>query len=112
MQSNPANKKAFEYNMAWFMLEKNIEGIVNELNGLAGLNYSEIPRHIEEAAILLKANIGMLPELNGLKISSETESRFSKYLSSIMYSDRTKPPGGSEIQKELRNTFWYYLDSK
>ncbi len=112
LNSNPGNKKAFEYNMAWFMLEKNIEGIVNELNGLAGLNYSEIPRHIEEAAILLKANIGVLPELNGLKISSETESRFSNYLSSMMYSDRTNPPGGSEIQKELKNTFWYYLDSK
>jgi hypothetical protein len=98
--------------MAWYMLEKNIEGIVNELNGLARLNYSEIPRHIEEAALLLRANTGALPGPDGLKISSETEARFSKYLSSVMYSDRTTPRGGSEIQKELRNTFWYYLDSR
>jgi hypothetical protein len=112
LQSNPGNKKAFEYNMAWYMLEKNIEGIVNELNGLARLNYSEIPRHIEEAALLLRVNTGALPGPDGLKISSETEARFSKYLSSVMYSDRPNPRGGSEIQKELRNTFWYYLDSR
>lgn len=112
LQSNPGNKRAFEYKMAWLMLEKNIEGIVNEISGLIEMNYSKIPRHIEEAVALIKANTGALPELNRLKISNETESRFSKYESSRMSFDRTKSSGGSGIQKELRNTFWYYLDSK
>jgi hypothetical protein len=112
LQSNPGNKRAFEYKIAWLMLEKNIEGILNEIRRLTEMNYSKIPRHIEEAALLLKANIGPLPELNRLSISNETESRFSKYMSSTMYFDRAKSPGGSGVQKELRNTFWYYLDSK
>jgi hypothetical protein len=112
LQSNPGNKRAFEYKMAWLMLEKNIEGIVNEMNGLPAMNYSKIPRHIEEAMLLLKANIGALPELNNLRISNETQSRFSEYLSSMTYFDRAKSQGGSGIKKELKNTFWYYLDSK
>jgi hypothetical protein len=98
--------------MAMLMLDKNIEGIVNEINGIMEMNYSKIPRHIEEAVLLLKANIGALPELNNLRISNETQSRFSEYLSSMTYFDRAKSQGGSGIKKELKNTFWYYLDSK
>ena len=111
LQSNPGNRKAFEYRMAWLMLEKNIEGIANEINGLSELNYSKIPGHIEEA-ILLTANLGALPDLKRLKISNATVSRFSEYVSATMNFDRTRSPGGSGIQKEFRNTFWYYLDSK
>jgi hypothetical protein len=112
LKSNPGNKRAFEYNMAWLMLEKNVVGVVDEMDKLTGLGYSEIPRHIEEAAIIFKAKAGLLPELNSLKISSETESRFSEYMSARMNFDRAKSPKGPGIPKKLRNTFWYYLDSK
>jgi hypothetical protein len=112
LQSNPDNKKAFEYKMAWFMLEKNVGGIVNEINKMKEMGYTRIPGHIEEAALFSKANIGPLPDLGGLKISSETESRFAQYESSLMYIDRNKSSGTSEIQKTMRNTFWYYLDLK
>jgi hypothetical protein len=112
LQSNPGNKKAFEYNMAWLMLEKNIVGVVDEMYKLTDLGYSKIPRHVEEAAIIFKSNAGLLPELNTLKISNETESRFSEYLSTMKYVNRKKTPVGSGIKKELKNTYWYYLDSR
>lgn len=112
LQSNPNNKKAFEYKLAWFMLEKNVGGIVNEINKMKGMGYTRIPRHIEEVALFSNANIGPLPDLGGLKISPETESRYSQYESSLMYIDRNKSSGSSEIQKSMRNTFWYYLDLK
>jgi hypothetical protein len=112
LQSNPSNKKAFEYNIAWLMLEKNIVGVVDEMHKLTDLGYSKIPRHVEEAAIIFKANAGLLPELNILKISNETEFRFSEYLSTMKYVDRKKTPVGSGIKKELKNTYWYYLDSR
>ena len=111
LKSTPGNRKAFEYRMAWLMLGKNIEGIANEINALSEMKYSKIPRHIEEA-ILIIANLGTLPGLNTLRISNETVSRFSEYVSARMNLDRAGSPGGSGIKKELRNTFWYYLDSK
>ena len=112
LQSNPGNKKAFEYKLAWLMLEKNVEGIADDITRLKDMGYSKIPRHIEEAVLLLKANIGAIPGLDILKISSETESRFSEYMSARMNFDRAKSPKGPGIPKKLRNTFWYYLDSK
>ena len=110
--SNPGNKRAFEYKLACFMLERNIEGIVKDINRFATMGYSRIPRHIEEAAIIFRVKTGLLLDLNGLKISDETESRFSKYESSMRYFNKTKSIENSGIQKELRNTFWYYLDVK
>ena len=112
LQSNPDNKRAFEYKLAWLMLEKNVEGVVDDINRLTEMGYSKIPRHMEEAALFFKATIRPLPELNNLKISNETETRFLKYRSTIIILDKTKPSAGSGIQKELKNTYWYYLDFK
>jgi hypothetical protein len=112
LQSNPGNKRAFEYEMAWLMLDRNLDGILKDISRLEYMNYSRTPRYIEEAAIFIRSNIGLLPELSTLKISTETESCFSRYISYMIKIDRTKSPGGSGISDELRNTFWYYLDFK
>ncbi len=112
LQSNPGNKKALEYKLACLMLEKDIEGTVNDINSLTKMGYSKIPRHIEEAALMFNAKVGSLTELNGLKISDETKSRFAKYESTMILLDRNNPLAGSGIQKELKNTYWYYLDVK
>ncbi|MDP4221824.1 MAG: DUF6057 family protein [Bacteroidota bacterium] len=110
LQSNPENKRAFEYNLAWLMLDKDFNGIVNEISKLSLMNYTKIPRHIEEAALLLRADMGPMPGFSNLLIGNETQSRFLNYVSLRMYFDRTKSPVGTAIQKEFGNTFWYYLD--
>lgn len=110
MQSNPGNRRAYEYYLAWLMLAKDFKGIGDEIRRLDRMNYDKIPRHIEEAAILLKAQTGPSTGSDSLAISTETQSRFSRYLSFVVYSDRTKSPAGTGIQNEFGNTFWYYLD--
>jgi hypothetical protein len=112
LQSNPENRKAFEYKLAWFLLEKNVNGIVDDIKNMRGMGYTRIPRHIEEAALFSGTNMGINPELGGLKINPETEVRYSQYESSRMFFDRNKMPGGTKINNALRSTYWYYLDRK
>ncbi|MBG0858859.1 MAG: hypothetical protein IQL11_05100 [Bacteroidales bacterium] len=112
MEANPGNKKAYEYKMACLMLEKNVEGIVNEMTELKAKGYTKIPGHLEEAALLYNEKTGFLPDLNGFKISSEAEERFLRYRSAGKSSGRIQSPEGQGINKELRNTFWYYVDFK
>ena len=113
LQANPGNKKAFEYKLAWYMLEKNVGGIVDELKNLKGLGYTRIPRHIEEAALFSEVNIGPLPtDLGGLKADPETTTRFTQYESSMMFIQTSKSTGSPEVKKEIKDTFWYYLDWK
>jgi len=38
-----------------FMLEKNIQGLVNEAGRIKDLSYTRIPRHIEEALLIYNA---------------------------------------------------------
>ena len=113
LKSNPENKKAFEYKLAWYMLEKNVSGVINEIKNMKGMGYTRIPRHIEEAALFSNANIGPLPEdLGGMKIDPETTERFSQYESSMMLLAGNKSQGGPQVPKSLRYTYWYYLDWK
>ncbi len=111
-ESNPHNKKAFEYKMAWRMLEKDVEDVVGDLRTLVGLNYSRIPRHIEEALVIYRVVFGQFSDLNLVAISSDTEARFSRYGSVLVPVSGKKLPAGTAVPVELRNTYWYYLDFK
>jgi hypothetical protein len=110
LEANPGNKKAFEYLMAWYMLEKNISGLVNEAGRIKKMSFSRIPRHIEEALLIYNIGTGMMPDIGTLKISKETADRYRQY---EIYMDpyaRTIPSGPKEIQKQCRNTFWFYFE--
>jgi hypothetical protein len=112
LRINPKNEKAFEYKMAWYLLEKNVGGIMNEIKTWKELGYKKMPRHIEEAATIFYANIGPVSEDSGLKISEETDLRFLQYGGVIKPFSGSQSPDEKEIKKKVGNTYWYYLDSK
>ncbi len=112
LDSNPYNKTAFEYLMAWYMLEKNITTLGDEAGRMRKLSYPGIPRHIEEALIMYNIGAGMMPDLGRLKISQESVKRFRKY---ELFADPALgflTKAGKTIPAETRETFWYYFDSK
>jgi len=110
LQSNPGNARAYEYMMAWFMLEKNVEKVVSEIGKMNGLGYERIPRHIEEATLLFIANSGKLPDLGNLRISDESISRFSLYNSNTANMNISDAQEAARLQKSFGNTFWYYIE--
>lgn len=105
-RSNPGNRAAFEYMMAWYMLERNAENVCDEIAGMKQMGYDRIPRHVEEAAVYVHAYSGEYPDLGGLTISNETLARFSQYKTpqSRQGSDFDK------FRKVFGDTFWFYLD--
>jgi hypothetical protein len=97
--------------MAWFMLEKNLQGITEELYRLKDLGYDRTPKHIEEAALFIKSNNFLLnPELNKVLISNETLSGFSDYILLLMKNPDYKSRKGLMVPEKLKKTYWYYLD--
>lgn len=112
LQSNPENKKAFEYMMAWFLLSKNVEGIINNLPMLNNLNYNKIPRHIEEAILAYANSTGENPDLGGLTISNETISRFNQYISDFKQTRQSPSTQKNIMQNKYHNTFWFYFHFK
>ncbi|MBN1895735.1 hypothetical protein JW906_14675, partial [bacterium] len=59
LKSNPANRMAFEYLMAWRLLSRQVDEIALESNRLALFRYAHIPRHIEEALLIHMVSKGM-----------------------------------------------------
>jgi hypothetical protein len=109
LKADPNNKKAFEYEMAWWLLTKNVEAVVNSIKNMKGMGYTRIPRHVEEAALAYLNSTGKLPDLGGLAIRPETQARFGQYVSTFK-SIRQNPTSGKEImQKYFGNTYWFYF---
>jgi hypothetical protein len=106
LQDNPGNRKAFEYMIAWFMLERNFEYVCDEIVKMKGMGYNSIPRHIEETALWFRTYTGKLPDLGGLTISNGTMKRFSEFQSAASQ----VVPGGEKFRKTFGNTFWYYME--
>ncbi len=111
LQENPQNKMAFEYFIAVLLLKHDIGHVINNLHYLSGLNYSHIPRHIEEAVLLYLLRRGESEaQLGSLSISAPTRDSFSNYntILSAKYRGNLQL-ARQELSEKYRNTLWYYL---
>lgn len=109
LQANAKNRKAFEYGLAWALLSKNVEAISGELPLFKEMGYTKLPRHIEEAALVINSiQRNELGETEGYTISPETISAYEAYAT-----EYRKFRGSPRLQTVMRNrasdTFWYYM---
>jgi hypothetical protein len=109
LADNPDNKRAFEYKMARFLLEKDLVEITAEAKKMKDRGYTHIPRHIEEAVVSLININKEYPDLNGLAISPDTDQRFIQYFSVFKTQSGNKQALEKVMKKTEKNTFWYYL---
>lgn len=108
LQKNKTNKMAFEYLMAYYLFQLDLEKIVQNLPRLDDFNYQQFPRHIEEAILMYTYFTKKKPDLKGRTISSETQKRFTAFLQ--MANNRMIP--FSQLQQNFGDTyeFYYYTD--
>lgn len=109
--SNPC-KPIFEYKMCEFMLMKDVEAVVNNIEKFIMLGYKNIPRHIEEAILVYYSMTEKFPELYGFEISKETTERFEQYLSSLSQGRTNMKAAQRILYEKFGNTYWYYLQFK
>ena len=107
---NPKNKMAFEYLIAYHLLNANINGIWDHLPDFRALNYTKIPCHVQEALIVSAA---MTPnfDLNKLKewIDPITVEHFVAYRKILIKHKEDKSGARQELQAWFGDTYWYYL---
>jgi hypothetical protein len=106
-ESNHQNKTSFEYMMAYLMLTKNVESVMNNVKLMQGLGYRNIPRNVEEAVMIYYNSTKQIPDMGGLTISPATQDRFNAYFKAYLEA-RKDPSTMKEKMKPFSNTFWYY----
>jgi len=105
LMSNPDNKVAFEYKLARLLLEKDFKSAVHQVKKMRNMNYSRLPRHVEEAIILFKHHNYELPYLGGFEPGPELKNSFDQYAAA-----KEENPKTTKIENTWGTTFWYYYD--
>ena len=107
--SDPANKTAYEYLMAYYLLQKDLDGFLIGLQMAEDLNYKTLPGTWQEAASYIRTRVEQVPPvLEKYEISKDVINRLKSYAVAFSESDRDT----AEIRKEFGNTYWYYLHFK
>jgi hypothetical protein len=109
VRQNPANKMAFEYLIAHYLLMGLPDRLADRVDHLKTLHYARIPRHFQEALILRQVLLKMKPvPPEGFSFSRETVLRFRDFQKSLKrYQDGGKTDR-SELKKSFGDTYWYY----
>jgi hypothetical protein len=108
LQENKNNKMAFEYLMAYYLLEFRLEDLLEYLGQFKELGYGKYPHYIEEAIVL---SMLIDPSKNvkiDYSISQQTIEQFEKF-NSILSSFENKEKARETLGKEFYHTYWYYV---
>jgi hypothetical protein len=105
---NTNNKMAFEYFMAYCLLDGQITRFMKHLDLLNSFDYPKIPRHFEEVMLIYNQLTGGRGiSLQGKTISEQTIRRFADFNRIMTKYNKDKMAARSELSK-YRDTYWFY----
>ena len=109
LQEHPDNRMAFEYQMAVFLLTKDINNFAANIYRLKELKYRAIPVNYEEALLFCMVYLkkDLVPE--GYSIRPETIQREKDYIAQLSRSGGNRQAAASELYNQFGKTYWYYL---
>ncbi|HAX92806.1 MAG TPA: hypothetical protein DCY25_02465 [Bacteroidales bacterium] len=104
--SNPANRMAFEYLMAHYLLNKDLDGFLRNISLINQLGYDGIPIPYQEAVAYILTRLEDPPEaLRSLVYDQSVIENLRAYANA--YNNR-----GSDtlkMEREFGQTYWFYL---
>ncbi len=105
---NTKNKMAFEYFMAYCLLEGQVGRFVKNLQRFNDYDYPKIPRHFEEAMLIYNQLAGSKGiALQGKEISEQTIRKFDDFNNIMAKYKKDKTAARKELTK-YRDTYWFY----
>ncbi|MGA2656218.1 MAG: DUF6057 family protein [Verrucomicrobiota bacterium] len=111
LASNPTNQMAFEYLMAYYLMDLDLEKAVERLRLLDHFNYARIPRPYEEALLLYQQVAGVQVELKGRTIRPETAERFRQFSEAVRPLNG-RAEGQTAVAANFGDTYWYYYAAR
>ncbi|MHC4203255.1 MAG: DUF6057 family protein [Planctomycetota bacterium] len=108
LERDSKNRMAFEYLMAWYMLNKNLGKFVQNLERLEGFSYPELPTHYEEAALIYIYGTRKPLNLSGYPSSPQKRKQIEDFSRILNSYNRDKQAASEELAKKYRNTYFYY----
>jgi hypothetical protein len=107
LRSNRQNQLAYEYLMASYLLQKDLDKFLEFLPLVKTIHYPELPLAFQEALVYAKTLLSEWPEaLKAYSISDNVSKRIELYASAFK-------SGGNKnavaMKQSFGNTYWYYV---
>ena len=113
LQTAPSNRMAFEYLMAYYLLARRPEEVIDRTGRLGDFGYTVLPRHWEEAAaVTMNANRGRNVNLHGHRISDGTQRRLGEFTQDLVRYRRARPgdegPALETLVTKWGDSYFFY----
>lgn len=108
LEQNPQNKQAFEYLIAFDLMEHDLNAFIEDLRFFPALQYPRIPKVLEEAIVLFQSQRPYVTELFQYRISPETIKRFKDF-ASLTSANRGNREKAKQATIAYHDTYWYYV---
>lgn len=108
LEKNNKNRMAFEYLMAWYMLNKNLGKFVLNLERLRDFGYHELPTHYEEAALIYIYGTNKPLDLSDYPPSAKKRQQIEDFSRILNSYGKNKQAASDELARKYRNTYFYY----
>jgi len=107
LKENRNNKMAFEYLMAYYLLDFRLEDLVEHLGKFKELGYGKYPYHIEEAILASRLTYPTKNFMVDYRVNPQTVERFEQF-NSILSGFPNKAQAQKTLRKGFYHTYWYY----
>ncbi|MBN1479267.1 hypothetical protein JXA70_03235 [candidate division KSB1 bacterium] len=105
----PQHKMAFEYTMAYDLLSRRLDRLVEMVPKFMQMPFDKMPRHLEEALILIgMSGIDYNIDLNALNFRVDYVEKFRRFMSIISRHNNNTQFAQAELLQEFGDTYWYY----
>ena len=108
LDKNRQNRMAFEYLMAWCLLNRQLDKLTQNLDRLNDFDYSEIPRHYEEALLIYTAMTGKQINLGDRQISLESRQRYKDFMETFNRYEGNKQAAFNELAGNYGDSYLFY----
>ncbi|HVO72747.1 MAG TPA: DUF6057 family protein [Ignavibacteriaceae bacterium] len=106
---NKSNKMAYEYLMAYYLLNCKLSKFINYLNQFPNFGYLNIPRHYEEAILAYIAGKGTQKFHLNYHPHTETINDFLAFKKILSKYGGNKSAARQNIMREFAGSYWAYF---
>jgi hypothetical protein len=108
LEKNSQNRMAFEYLMAWYLLNKHLVKFTQKIEHLQDFGYPELPTHYEEAALIYVYGTRKPLHISGYKPSPQLQQRIEDFGQLLNSYGKDKKAAFGELSRKYRNTYFFY----
>lgn len=108
LEKNGQNRMAFEYLMAWYMLNRYLGKFVQKIELLPDLGYAELPTHYEEAALIYAFAATPPLSLSDYPSNPQVRRQFEDFSRILSAYGGNKQAALNDLSKKFRNTYFFY----